>query len=108
MSLKVKIAVKSDKNNSLFVIIQLLDMLKFYANFEINDQTGESLTDRDMTKLHYDRIISLQKAAFVKYPDLKRFALTNVASVDTRGALIKHFENLKYFIHALTSENLNA
>lgn len=77
------------------MVFQLLDMLKFYANFEINDQSGESLTDRDMTKLHYDRITSLQKAAFVKYPDLKRFALTNVASVDTREALTKHFQSLR-------------
>ncbi|KAI9551525.1 hypothetical protein GHT06_021858 [Daphnia sinensis] len=73
---------------------QLLDMLKFYARFEINDQTGDPLTDRDMMQLHYDRITALQKAAFVKYSELRRFALTNVASINTREALTKHFDGL--------------
>lgn len=35
-------------------------MLKFYARFEINDETGDSLTDHDMTEIHYSRITSLQ------------------------------------------------
>lgn len=70
-------------------------MLKFYAHFEINDETGDPLTDHDMTQLHYNRITSLQKAAFSKFPDLRGFALTNVASVDTREALQKHFKSLR-------------
>uniref|UniRef100_A0A1A9X2R8 RNA helicase aquarius n=1 Tax=Glossina brevipalpis TaxID=37001 RepID=A0A1A9X2R8_9MUSC len=73
---------------------QLLDMLKFYSRFEINDVTGDSLTDHDMTQLHYKKITSLQRAAFAKFPDLKLFALSNVASVDTREALERHFGNL--------------
>lgn len=71
-------------------------MLKFYAHFEINDQTGDPLTDRDMMQLHYDRITALQKAAFVKYSELRRFALTNVASINTREALTKHFDGLRF------------
>lgn len=39
---------------------QLLDMLKFYTGFEINDQTGNALTENEMTTIHYDRITSLQ------------------------------------------------
>ena len=35
-------------------------MLKFYTGFEINDQTGNALTQKEMTTLHYDRITSLQ------------------------------------------------
>ncbi len=80
----------------LFFLFQLLDMLKFYARFEINDQTGDPLTDHDMMQLHYDRITALQKAVFVKYSELRRFALTNVASINTREALTKHFESLRY------------
>ncbi|XP_058118487.1 RNA helicase aquarius [Anopheles ziemanni] len=70
---------------------QLLDMLKFYARFEINDETGDPLTDHDMTQLHYAKIKSLQKAAFAKFPNLRQFALSNVANVDTRASLEKHF-----------------
>lgn len=36
----------------------------------------------------------MQKAAFAKFPDLRSFALANVASVDTREKLLKHFGQL--------------
>ena len=39
---------------------QLLEVLKFYAGFEINEQTGEALTDSEMINKHYNRITSLQ------------------------------------------------
>ncbi|XP_011502615.1 PREDICTED: intron-binding protein aquarius [Ceratosolen solmsi marchali] len=70
---------------------QLLEMLKFYARFEISEETGDPLTDYDMTQIHYTKITSLQKAAFAKFPDLRSFALANVASVNNRDALFKHF-----------------
>ena len=66
-------------------------MLKFYARFEISEETGDPLTDYDMTQIHYSKITSLQKAAFAKFPDLRSFALANVASVNNRDALYKHF-----------------
>lgn len=75
-------------------LFQLLEMLKFYARFEINDETGDCLSDHDMTQMHYKKITSLQKAAFAKFPDLRSFALSNVASVDTRQSLEKHFGGL--------------
>ncbi|KHN88639.1 Intron-binding protein aquarius [Toxocara canis] len=43
---------------------QLLSMLKFYSRFEIDDVTGEPLTDGQMTDRHYAHVIKLQKAAF--------------------------------------------
>ncbi|XP_072032730.1 RNA helicase aquarius-like [Amphiura filiformis] len=73
---------------------QLLDNLQFYAGFEISDSTGTALTDHEMTDIHYDRMSSLQRAAFKLFPDLKRFSMTNIASVDTRETLVKHFEKL--------------
>ncbi|KAK0164394.1 hypothetical protein PV328_003030 [Microctonus aethiopoides] len=73
---------------------QLLEMLKFYARFEISEETGDPLTDHDMTQSHYEKITSLQKAVFAKFPDLRNFAMANVASVDTRDALQKHFGRL--------------
>ncbi|XP_029661086.1 RNA helicase aquarius isoform X2 [Formica exsecta] len=69
-------------------------MLKFYARFEISEETGNPLTDHDMTQLHYAKITSLQNAVFLKFPDLRSFALANVASVDIRDALYKHFGSL--------------
>lgn len=69
-------------------------MLKFYACFEINDETGDCLSEHEMMQMHYKKITSLQKAAFAKFPALKEFALSNVANVDSREALEKHFGEL--------------
>lgn len=43
----------------------------------------------------YDLCVFIQKAAFSKFPDLRLFSLANVASVDTRESLQKHFGNLR-------------
>uniref|UniRef100_A0A4W3HYW8 RNA helicase aquarius n=1 Tax=Callorhinchus milii TaxID=7868 RepID=A0A4W3HYW8_CALMI len=81
-----------EKQGRLFS--QLLDMMKFYTGFEINDQTGNALTENEMTTIHYDRITSLQRAAFAHFPELHDFALSNVAAVDTRESLVKLFGSL--------------
>ncbi|KAG7466190.1 hypothetical protein MATL_G00162160 [Megalops atlanticus] len=83
---------KREKEGHLFC--QLLDMLKFYTGFEINDQTGIALTENEMTSLHYEQILSLQRAAFAHFPELQDFALSSVAAVDTRESLAKQFAQL--------------
>uniref|UniRef100_A0A9J8CR56 RNA helicase aquarius n=1 Tax=Cyprinus carpio carpio TaxID=630221 RepID=A0A9J8CR56_CYPCA len=84
----------TDREKEGHLFCQLLDMLKFYTGFEISDQTGNALTQKEMTTLHYDRITSLQRAAFAHFPELSDFALSNVAAVDTRESLTKHFGHL--------------
>ncbi|GBL77335.1 RNA helicase aquarius [Araneus ventricosus] len=74
---------------------QLLDILKFYSRFEVNEFTGEPLTDNDMMLIHYALFTNIQKAAFKKFPDLRQFYLANVASVDTRMSLEKIFSSLE-------------
>ncbi|XP_065176102.1 RNA helicase aquarius-like [Sycon ciliatum] len=86
------LAQRSEKEGKLFT--QLLDMLKFYSHFEINDLTGEAYSDQAFSELHYDRITSLQRAAFKHFPDLQEFALANVASVDTRETLLQYISSL--------------
>lgn len=73
---------------------QLLEMLEMYAQFEIDEKTGEALTVHDRIDLHYDRVTALQKVVFRDHEDLQKFALANVASIDTRESLTKHFSPL--------------
>jgi len=47
-------------------------MLKFYSRFEISDDTGDPLTDHDMTQIHYSRIISLQVSSRMLF-DLSQY-----------------------------------
>ena len=51
-----------------------------------------------MMQIHYDRITSLQRAMFAKYPEnpeMRKFALSTVASIDDQENLAKHFKGLK-------------
>ena len=74
---------------------QLLAILHFYERFEIDDFTGEALTDAQMSSKHYSDVQRAQATAFKHFqPELKRFSLTNVAAVDSRAALEKWFATL--------------
>uniref|UniRef100_A0A914V800 Intron-binding protein aquarius n=3 Tax=Plectus sambesii TaxID=2011161 RepID=A0A914V800_9BILA len=74
---------------------ELLQMLRFYAKFEIDDVTGQQLTEGQMTDRHYAHVTSLQKAAFKHFKDsMREFFLLNVGSVDTRKALVKLFTGM--------------
>ena len=73
---------------------QLLEQVRFYTRFEINDQTGEPLSDKDMMSVHYARMSKLQRAVFVKYPELRSLALATIASIEDRDQLEKHFFSL--------------
>eukprot|EP00931_Biecheleriopsis_adriatica_P007527 TRINITY_DN1087_c1_g1_i1.p1 TRINITY_DN1087_c1_g1~~TRINITY_DN1087_c1_g1_i1.p1 ORF type:complete len:1622 (+),score=458.96 TRINITY_DN1087_c1_g1_i1:58-4923(+) len=79
------------------LINQLLGILRYYENFEIDDTTGKPLTRREVTDLHYERLQLLQRVCFQEFPDhtgLKQLCLANVANLDTRDALMQHFQPL--------------
>ncbi|RUP52308.1 hypothetical protein BC936DRAFT_148195 [Jimgerdemannia flammicorona] len=109
--------VKRKQGSNLFN--QLLEILRFYAGFEINDHTGLALTDSQMTELHCGRLMELQvgeqipphifRFAFInttsyRFPQLIAFkhfknslsdiALSNLASIERRPELLKQFKQL--------------
>jgi intron-binding protein aquarius len=74
---------------------QLLEILKFYTGFEIDDQTGEALTEAEMNELHYKELSCLQKGVFKYFKDdLQVFSLTNIANIDKREYLYKFLQPL--------------
>ncbi|KAK0408994.1 hypothetical protein QR680_004283 [Steinernema hermaphroditum] len=84
----------TEEVGSLFC--QLVTMLKTYARFEIDDISGQPLTSTEMAEQHYSHIADLQKAAFKHFrTSMKDFHLLNVASVDTRRALLGVFQDMK-------------
>jgi len=76
------------------LFVQLLEQVRFYTRFEINDETGEPLSQKDMMSLHYQRIGDLQRAVFVKYPELRKLSLATIASIEDREQLVKYFQRL--------------
>jgi intron-binding protein aquarius len=70
---------------------QLLDLLKFYQDFEINEHTGVPLSRDEMLARHYGRLQLLQRHAFNLFPDsMKDFALANIGAIENRDALFAH------------------
>lgn len=48
---------------------QLLDRLKFYANFEICNESGDSMNELEVMQEHYNKITALQVGTTVKLLD---------------------------------------
>ena len=70
-------------------------MLKFYINFEINEETGEPITQITLLKEHYDNINSLQSIAFQLFPDkLSKIYLKNISLIDNQQNIISMLDLL--------------
>jgi len=62
---------------------QLLYILKVFADFEINDCTGDHLSDFEVMKVHYGRWKTLKFEMFKSFPeddDMRDFSFLSVAS----------------------------
>lgn len=78
-----------------YLFMQLLDRVKFYNKFEIDEQSGEARDEHSRLDIHYAHLKSLQKGVFKYFrDDLITFALTNIACIDKRDELVKHLDGL--------------
>ncbi|KAE8671002.1 xanthoxin dehydrogenase-like [Hibiscus syriacus] len=77
------------RHNKGKLFAQLVDLLQFYENFEINDHVGTQFTDDEVLQSHYDRFQSFQLLAFKKIPKLRELALANIGSIHKRADLSK-------------------
>jgi hypothetical protein len=74
---------------------KMLTNFKFYAKFEIDDTTGETLTQNDMMEKHYEKMLQLQKAIFNHFrEEMPTFPLQNIQSIDKRQILNDEFDKL--------------
>lgn len=73
---------------------QLVDLLRFYEGFEINDHTGAQLTEEEFVALHTAKLSHLQNLLFKDVPKLRELAMAHVAAVEKRSELQKHLRRL--------------
>lgn len=74
---------------------QLLHMLVFFEGFELDDFTGQVLSEDEVTAKQCEKIHQLQKIAFVHFqPELKQLALSNISALETREGVLKHIAPL--------------
>ncbi|KAG0240897.1 hypothetical protein BGW41_006553 [Actinomortierella wolfii] len=102
---KLSQLAKDKEQGTLFS--QLLEILEFYAGFEINSYTGMALTKEDMIEAHSAQLSKLQRLAFSEFRDeLLDLAMANLASIEQREVLRGYFdalsdERLKHLCHLL-------
>ena len=70
---KLSPLLKRKEGGELFK--QLLEILKFYAGFEINDHTGSALTYDQLTEIHCKKLTNLQVQLINKFHLLSTFFL---------------------------------
>eukprot|EP00850_Spirogloea_muscicola_P023959 SM000413S15642 [mRNA] locus=s413:13687:24995:+ [translate_table: standard] len=75
---------------------QLVDLLRFYQGFEIDDFRGTQLTDAEVLVAHCDKLQALQRLLFKSMPKLRELALSNIAAVEKRSDLAKRLSSLKF------------
>jgi len=100
--------LSSHPDGKLF--LQLLYILKIFADFEINDCTGDHLTDFEVMKIHYDRWKTLKFEIFKSFPDdedMREFSFLSVASAHDPTKLRERlnrmsFSDLKMLSNSLT------
>ncbi|MCO5611849.1 hypothetical protein L7F22_066108 [Adiantum nelumboides] len=85
-------ALYSHAKGRLFA--QLVDLLRFYEGFEIDDQTGSHLKDDDVLLAHCSKLQGFQLLCFKKIPKLRDLSLTNIGSIEKRADLSKRLSVL--------------
>mmetsp|Transcript_15961 Transcript_15961/g.37841 ORF Transcript_15961/g.37841 Transcript_15961/m.37841 type:complete len:1392 (+) Transcript_15961:941-5116(+) len=73
---------------------QLVDLLEFYMNFEIDDHTGEPLSDEEVSLRHSERVTQLQRLCFKFIEPLRELALSNCGQVSDKRFLSKELGKL--------------
>ena len=67
---------------------QLVDLLRFYEGFEMDDHKGTQLSDDQVQAEHCERLQALQRLAFLRLkPKLEQLALSHVGAVEKRSEL---------------------
>lgn len=74
---------------------QLLHILKVFAQFEINDNTGQPLSDLDVMKIHYNQVKEMQSITFKNFSDLTQFSFSSIAAVDDTETLRHYIDQLE-------------
>lgn len=84
------------KHPSGVLFARLIETLRFYLSFPINDHTGDALNDDELTALHYEKVQQLQRLFYKHWPQLKDLALANCGTLSDANVLRKELAKLSH------------
>ena len=89
----------SDKEGdfaNINLLKQLLEMAKDFYDFEVDDHTGDALSEEEMEARRSKVTYAFQRLLFKQWPDeLKELALSSSRMIETRSSLTKQLKNLE-------------
>ena len=71
---------------------QLLFILKVFTDYELDNNTGQQLSDLEVMTLHYSRVKALQLQVYNQLEDFRELSFSSVASLD-KASKLKHYFN---------------
>ena len=87
-----------DGNNggNIKLLKQLLEMAKDFYDFEVDDHTGDALSEEEIEARRSKVTHAFQRLLFKHWPDeLKELALSSARMIETRSSLTKQLKNLE-------------
>jgi intron-binding protein aquarius len=80
------------------VPVRILEVLKFYVDFPINENSGRTLDSKEILNNYYEKINNIKTIAFKLFPDkLSKIYLNNISGIDNT-------ENINLMLDILNSE----
>lgn len=84
---------KAAKMGSNACFQKLLEYLRFYEDFEMDDNSAEPLTNNQIVARHYDKLENLQRICYAHHKDrLEHISMKNISALDNREAIVATFE----------------
>ena len=97
---RCSLATNDGRNSEMRNLKSMLECLRFYLFFELNEETGEYLSNSSILQNHYENINKMQKIAYHLFPEkISRIYLKNISLIDNR-------ENLKDMLDCLEGNEL--
>ena len=83
-----------DKKRQHVLLRQLLEMAKDFYDFEVDNHTGEALSEDDIDARRSNDTLAFQRLLFKFWPDeLKELALSSSRMIETKSSLTKQLKN---------------
>lgn len=80
-------------NGSL--LAQQFDLLVFFQGFEVDEHSGEPISESEALSQHFSWMSKLQRLCFYHVPELKSFALLPVRQAERQSVLSQHLQDMK-------------
>ena len=82
------------KSSGSFVLAQLYDLLVFFHGFEVNEHSGEPVSEQETLSRHFSWMSQLQRMCFRHVPELHSYSLLPVRQAERKSTISEHLSQM--------------